>query len=118
MCQYRHDCQSAKADSFEKLTTYQIAEYVSDQPPVDNLSAKESLYCFAKYVKGTLDNYWASMDSRITKDHVPQFRHSDSDRAVAARVVFRLGYRVQLQKVCVYNNVMFASYINIRECTG
>ena len=48
------------------------------------LNKKQSLYSFAKYVKGTLENYWAGTDRAITRNHIPRFRHSDAVRVITA----------------------------------
>ena len=46
------------------------------------LNKKQSLYSFSKYVKGTLENYWASTDREITSEHIPRFYHSDAVRMI------------------------------------
>ena len=69
---------------FGNLTTYSVAYHIPDPPKMANLNNKQSLYNFAKYVKGTLENYFASTDRVISRNHIPRFHHSDSVRVITA----------------------------------
>ena len=70
--------------AFGNLTTYSVSRYVTNAPRLPKLNNKQSLYSFAKYVKGTLENYLASTDRTISRKHIPRFYHSDAVREVTS----------------------------------
>ena len=70
--------------AFGNLTTYSVSRYITNPPKLANLNNKQSLYSFAKYVKGTLENYLASTDRLISRNHIPRFHHSDAVRVVTS----------------------------------
>ena len=61
-----------------------MANYVTNPPKLVNLNRKQSLYTFAKYVKGTLENFMSGTDREIKREHIPRFQHSDSVRVITA----------------------------------
>ena len=61
-----------------------MANYVTNPPKLDNLNRIQSLYTFAKYVKGTLENFMSGTDREIKREHIPRFQHSDSVRVITA----------------------------------
>ena len=70
--------------AFGNLTTYSVSRYVTNPPKLANLNNKQSLYSFAKYVKGTLESYLASTDRVISRNHIPRFHHSDAVRVITS----------------------------------
>ena len=80
---YRAKATRSKT-AFANLTTYSLSQLVSDPPKMANLNNKQSRYGFAKYVKGTLENYFASSDQDISRNHIPRFQHSDAVRVITS----------------------------------
>ena len=71
-------------NNFPNVTTYSVSRHIKEDkvPRMAGLNKKQSLYSFSKYVKGTLENYWASTDREITSEHIPRFYHSDAVRMI------------------------------------
>ena len=79
------------------------------------LNKKQSLYCFSKYIKGTLENYFASTDREIKSEHIPRFFHSDAVRMISnslnylaedSEVHMYLYVDISNRHYCVYANKM------------
>ena len=81
---YRKDSNHPGGKGFGNLSTFYVANYVTNPPKLDSLNKKQSLYTFAKYVKGTLENFMSGTDREIKREHIPRFQHSDSVRVITA----------------------------------
>ena len=66
------------------MTTYSVSKLIDkdEVPNMTGLNKKQCLYSFSKYIKGTLENFWASADREIKSKHIPRFRHSNPVRRI------------------------------------
>ena len=110
---------------FVDLNTFYLSEHVSDPPKLASLNKTQSLYAFAKYVKGTLVNYFASTDREILREHIPRYRHSDSVRAITSMLEETVEVCVchfvyvcvcVCVCVCVYIYVLFWPLLSNQSC--
>ena len=76
--------------AFGNLTTYSMSRYITNAPKLPKLNNKQSLYSFAKYIKGTLENYLASTDRVISRNHIPRFHHSEAVREVTSMLEYSI----------------------------
>lgn len=82
ICSKSYVTQTKADNKFPDMTTYTLSKHIKEDsvPRMPSLNKKQSLYRFATYIKGTLENYWASADREITSEHVPRRLRSDAFR--------------------------------------